>query len=154
MNNHVVLIMRSSMFNRSRNPQSPYLKLPNSLRTADVARSGKRERTKKLNFTLNVDFWFCNDDVCKKNLKAKNVSLSFFYYVKNGNFLSCPNSIGDTLQKAPTFFCGYCFPRFEAQCSQLTVVRQCSRYYESWNVLKQSIRFLYGRFWPARPSMG
>ena len=31
MNSHVVLIMRSSVFIRSRSPQSPYLKLPNEL---------------------------------------------------------------------------------------------------------------------------
>ena len=46
----------------------------------------------------------------KKNLKAKNVSLSFFYYVKNGNFFSCPNSIGDTLQKRRRFFAVIAFP--------------------------------------------
>ena len=29
-----------------------------------------------LNFTVNVNFWFCNDDV-KKNLKSKNVIFVF-----------------------------------------------------------------------------
>ena len=46
-----------------------------------VARLGKRIRTKRstskleqgLNFTVNVDFWFCDDYICKKPEGRKNV---------------------------------------------------------------------------------
>ena len=43
-------------------------------------KSGEGTNTSRLgqglNFTVNVNFWFCNDDV-KKNLKSKNVIFVF-----------------------------------------------------------------------------
>ena len=53
----------------------------------------KRIVEQGLNFTVNVDFWFCNEKI----LKAKRV-------IRNGHFCPCPNSKGDILQKALTFF--------------------------------------------------
>ena len=51
-----------------------------------VAWPGKQIRTTKVTskpeqrvyFPVNIDFWFCNDDFCKKNLKAKNVIFVVF----------------------------------------------------------------------------
>ena len=67
MNSHVVLIMRSSMFIRSRSPQSPYLKLPNEEREqrlptlqenpAKRIRNESDEERKHLKFTVKIIFF-------------------------------------------------------------------------------------------------
>ena len=79
-------------------------------KSCDASRETKKNKKvtskqeQRLNFRVNVDFWFCNDDFCKKPEGNKTWSLSFFYDVKNGHFFSCPNSKGNILQKPPTFF--------------------------------------------------
>ena len=83
-----------------------------------VARPGKRIRTKKvtselkqgLNFTVNVDFWFCNDRGW------------FLFFI----FVCCP------IQKVIFYK-----KRFEWHCTDRQL-RQSSRDWESYNVLKQS----------------
>ena len=68
----------------------------------------KRIRTKEitskleegLNFTVNVDFWFCNDDFCKKPEGKKRDFCSFSTSSKNGHFCHCPKSEDNILQKA------------------------------------------------------
>ena len=45
-----------------------------------------------------------------KNLKAKNVIFVDFYDDKNGHFCSCPNSKGNILQKALSFFAFIGYP--------------------------------------------
>ena len=74
-----------------------------------VARPRETNKNKKvtskieqgLNFTVNVDFWFCNDDFYRN--PPKTWFLSFFYVVINGHFRYCPNSKGHILQKTLTF---------------------------------------------------
>ena len=79
-------------------------------KSCDASRETKKNKKvtskqeQRLNFRVNFDFWFCNDDFCRKPEGNKTWSLSFFYDVKNGHFFSCPNSKGNILQKPPTFF--------------------------------------------------
>ena len=69
---------------------------------------GKRIRTKEvtskleegLNFTVNDDFWFCNDDFCKKPEGKKRDFCRFSMSSKNGHFCHCPKSEDNILQKA------------------------------------------------------
>ena len=57
-----------------------------------------------LNFTVNVNFWFCNKLMISiKTWSQKTWFLLFFHDVKTRHFCSCPNSKGDILQKVLTF---------------------------------------------------
>ena len=56
-----------------------------------------------LNFTVNTDFWFCNDDFCKKP-EGKKKRCFFFLWRQKRSFCSCPSSKGNILQKTLTFF--------------------------------------------------
>ena len=68
---------------------------------------GKRIRTKEvtskleegLNFTVKVDFWFCNDDFCKKLEGKKRDFYRFSMSSKNGHFCHCPKSEDNIYQK-------------------------------------------------------
>ena len=53
-----------------------------------------------LNFTVNVDYWFCSDDFYKHPQGKKRNFCRF-----SVTFCSCPNSNGDILQKDMTFLC-------------------------------------------------
>ena len=126
--------------------------------------SRKQRRTKKvtskleqgLNFTVNGDFWFCNDDFWKKSLKAGNRIFVVVLWRLKRSFLlwSCPNSKGNILQRA-LFASIQDIPIWRAfyysQCSSWQS-RQCSRDWKSCNVLGSVV--LYCQFWPAGPSMG
>ena len=108
----------------------------------------KRKRTKKslpskleqgLNFTMIVDFWFCNGDFYTKTWGKKTWFFSFLYEVKKGHFCTCPNSKSDVLQKRWLFFAFIGYPNLKdillsAHNWQLT---QCSCDWQSCNVLKQ-----------------
>ena len=75
-----------------------------------------------LNFAVNVDFWVCNKDFNKKNLKAKTWFLLFFHDVENSHFC-CQNLNTNILQKSLTF-CVYWVSQLEelsSPCSQLIV---------------------------------
>ena len=82
-----------------------------ALEQTAVARPRKWIRRKKitsrlgqgLNFTVNVNFWFCNKLMISiKNWSQKTWFLLFFHDVKTRHFCSCPNSKGDILQKVLT----------------------------------------------------
>ena len=50
-----------------------------------------------LNFTVNVDFWFCNADFCKNPEGKKREFCLFSMTLKGAHFCSCPNSKGNIL---------------------------------------------------------
>ena len=116
------------------------------LKQKAVARPGKRIRTKKvtsnleqgLNFTVNVDFWFCNDNFCKKPEGKKRDFCRFSMTSKTVTFVLVLIRKG-LFHKALTFFA---FIRYlNLKDIPLNVhnwqLRQYSSDWESCNVLKQ-----------------
>ena len=111
--------------------------------------SRKQIRTKKvtskleqgLNFTVNGDFWFCNDRwfLKKKSWRQKTGFLSFFYEVKNGHFCSDLVQIQKVIFCKKRFFGLFRISQFEEHSTQFSSwqLRQCSRDWKSCNVLKQ-----------------
>ena len=79
-----------------------------------------------LNFTVIVDFWFCNGDFCTKTWGKKTWFFLFLYEVKKGHFCDCPNSV-----------IGYPNLKDILLSAHNWQLRQCSRDWESCNVLKQ-----------------
>ena len=62
------------IYNHWKSQQAQNFRGQDALEQKALARDGKRITTKKvtpkleqgLNVTVDVDFWFCNDDACKK----------------------------------------------------------------------------------------
>ena len=69
-----------------------------SARETNENEKGTSKVEQGLNFTVNVDFWFCSDDFYK-NPKAKKRNFGRF----SATICSCPNSKDNILQKEMTF---------------------------------------------------
>ena len=123
----------------------------------------KRIRTKKslpskleqvLNFTVIVDFWFCNGDFCTKTWGKKRDFSRFYMRLKRVIFVLVQIQKVMFCKSADFFaFIGYPNLKDILLSAHNWQLRQCSCDWESCNVLKQRI-VLYGRFSPARPSIG
>ena len=90
---------------------------PGGTRTKSCSSARETKKKKKvtskqeqrLNFSVNVDFWFCNVDFCKNPEGKKRDFCRFSMTLKGAHFCSCPNSKGD-MSKALTFLCLFYIP--------------------------------------------
>ena len=119
-----------------------------------VSRPGKGKRTKTcssklrkgVNVTVNVDFWFCNDDFCKRKPEGKNVIFFVFAWCWKWSFLFLSKFKRWYFAKKTWFFRFYWISQFDGHSTQSSKLtgKTILAIEKSCNVLKAAFCSLVG----------